>query len=186
MVPGTIFLRADYWLVEISGIPFGLFGGDARRGREYPWRGMVYGMTNRLSWCGDPRPIWKLWDDFGIRHARMIGYWEKNCPVRSGRNEVLATAYVRKGKTLVALASWAKGPVNCLLSIDWQALGLDPAEGLPPRTRDSRLPAAGAVSPHGKDPGLSGPGLAPGYRACQGRRRVRLRRAMLTRTGRCW
>jgi hypothetical protein len=117
----------DYWLVEISGIPFGLYG-EMLEGGGNPWRGMVYGMTNRLGWTwGDPRVVWKLWDDFGIRNARMIGYWEKTCPVRSGRNDVPATAYVRDGKTLVALASWAKEPVDCRLSIDWQALGLDPA-----------------------------------------------------------
>ena len=117
----------DFWLVEISGIPFGLYS-EMLEGGGNPWRGMVYGMTNRLPWCGDPREIWKLWDDFGIRNARMIGYWEKACPVRSGRNDVLATAYVREGKTLVALASWANEPANCRLSIDWRALGLDPAK----------------------------------------------------------
>ena len=116
----------DFWLVEISGIPYGLFS-EMLEGGGNPWRGMVYGMTNRLSWCGDPRLIWKLWDDFGIHKARMIGYWEKTCPVRSGRDDVPATAYVREGKTLVALASWAKEPVYCKLTIDWQALGLDPA-----------------------------------------------------------
>jgi hypothetical protein len=116
----------DFWLVEISGIPFGLFG-EMLEGGGNPWRGMIYGMTSRLSWCGDPRPIWKIWDEFGIRQARMIGYWEKDCPVRTGRDDVPATAYVRPGKTLLSLASWAKEPVNCRLSIDWRALGLDPA-----------------------------------------------------------
>ena len=38
-----------------------------------PWRGMVYGMTSRLPWAGDPRPLWKVWDEFGIADARMIG-----------------------------------------------------------------------------------------------------------------
>ncbi len=36
----------DYWLVEISGIPFGLFGEMLGPGSD-PWRGMVYGMTGR-------------------------------------------------------------------------------------------------------------------------------------------
>ena len=118
----------DYWLVEISGIPFGLFG-EMLEGGGNPWRGMLYGMTNRLGWTwGDPHVVWKIWDDFGIRNARMIGYWEKDCPVRSGRDDAPATAYVREGKTtLVALASWAKEPVECRLAIDWRALGLDPA-----------------------------------------------------------
>jgi len=115
----------DYWLVEISGIPFGLFG-EMLEGGGNPWRGMLYGMTSRLGWGGDPRPIWKVWDDFGVLDARMIGYWDKSCPVKTGRQDVLATAYVKKGRTLVSLAGWAKEPVECRLTIDWQALGLDP------------------------------------------------------------
>lgn len=115
----------DYWLVEISGIPLGLYG-EMLQGGGNPWRGMVYGMTSRLGWGGNPRPIWKVWDDFGIQHSRMRGYWEQACPVRTGHKEILATAYVRKGRTLVALASWAKEPRQVKLAIDWEALGLDP------------------------------------------------------------
>ena len=54
----------------------------------------------------------------------MIGYWNPACPVRTGRDDVLATAYVREGKALVAVASWAKEPVRCRLELDWKALGL--------------------------------------------------------------
>ncbi len=43
------------------------------------------------------------------------------------RADVLATSYVRNGRTMVALASWAKERVDVRLSIDWTALGLDPA-----------------------------------------------------------
>ena len=115
----------DYWLVELSGIPYGLFGEMLGVGN--PWRGMVYGMASRLGWVdADPRPIWKAWDTFGIQDARMIGYWDPACPIKTDHKDVLATVYVKKGHALVALASWAKEPVACRLKIDWQALGLDP------------------------------------------------------------
>lgn len=114
----------DYWLVEMSGIPFGLFG-EMLHGGGNPWRGMLYGMTNRLHWCGDPRPIWRLWDAFGILEARMIGYWDADCPVRTNRESVFATVYSKPGRALVALASWEKQPVDCRLSIDFESLGLD-------------------------------------------------------------
>jgi len=55
----------------------------------------------------------------------MIGYWSPNCPVKTGRKDVLATVYQAKGKALVVVASWAKAPVKCLLKIDFKALGLD-------------------------------------------------------------
>jgi hypothetical protein len=119
----------DYWLVEISGIPYGLMGEMLQDGGNR-WRGMVYGMTARVPWgnCKDPLHIWPLWDSFGIAEAKMIGYWDPDCPVRTDNGEVLATAYVRPGKTLVAVASWAKQPVECRLKINWQTLGLDPAK----------------------------------------------------------
>jgi hypothetical protein len=115
----------EQWLVECSGIPFGLMG-DMLEGGGNPWRGMLFGMTLRSPWPGpDPRHVWKVWDDFGIGQARMIGWWETNCPVRTGRDNILATAYVKPGKTLIALASWAPEKVDVRLQLDWQALGLD-------------------------------------------------------------
>ena len=116
----------DYWLVEVSGIPYGLFS-EMLDGGGNPWRGMLYGMTNRLGWCGNPRPLWKLWDSFGIQEARMSGYWDPDCPVKTGRKDVLATAYVRDGKTLVAIASWATEPVSVRLDVAYSQLKIDSA-----------------------------------------------------------
>ena len=104
----------DYWLAEISGIPFGLFSEMLERNGN-PWRGMVYGMTARYYQGADPRHMWKLWDDFGIEKAAMHGYWDAKCPVKTGQPSVLATAYVREKSTLVALASWDPHPVQCRL-----------------------------------------------------------------------
>jgi hypothetical protein len=115
----------DYWLVEISGIPFGVMGEMLQDGGN-PWRGMIYGMTNRLPWSGqNPARIWKVWDEFGIEEARMIGYWSADCPVMTDNPNVLATAYVKEGKVLVSLASWANEPAECRLRIDWKALGMN-------------------------------------------------------------
>ncbi len=118
-------LPPDYWLVEISGIPFGLYG-EMLQGGGNPWRGMLYGMTNRLRWQGDPRAIWRLWDEFGIADATMVGYWEADCPVHTGNPDILATVYRKEGASLVSVASWSKERAECRLEIDWKALGLDP------------------------------------------------------------
>lgn len=114
----------DYWLVEISGIPFGMMSEMLQDGGN-PWRGMIYGMTNRLPWCGDPKPLWKLWDDFGIQESRMIGYWEPACPVKTDNKDVLVTVYQKPHETLLAIASWAKTPVSIHLVCDWKSLGLN-------------------------------------------------------------
>lgn len=116
--------RPDYWLVEISGIPFGLMGEMLEKGGN-PWRGMIYGMTARLPWAGDPRPLWKVWDEFDLSQAEMLGYWSPSCPVTTGREDILATVYRKKDKALIALASWAEKVESCRLNIDWKKLGLD-------------------------------------------------------------
>jgi hypothetical protein len=115
----------DYWLMEVSGIPFGLMG-EMLQGGGNPWRGMLYGMTARLPWAGDPRGIWKAWDEFGLEDASMVGYWSPTNPVRTDNPEVLATVYVREDRALISLASWAGKDVRVKLMIDWEALGLDP------------------------------------------------------------
>jgi Family of unknown function (DUF6067) len=116
----------DYWLVEVSGIPFGLYG-EMLQDNGNPWRGMVYGMTARYYSGADPKPIWQFWDQFGISKAKMFGYWSHECPVKTSDPAILATAYVREGKTMIALASWNPNPVQCQLKIDWKGLGLDPS-----------------------------------------------------------
>jgi hypothetical protein len=118
----------DFWLVEMSGIPFGLMG-EMLQGGGNRWRGALYGMTSRMPYGGnDPSPVWKVWDEFRIQDSDMIGYWSPRCPVATDNKDVLATAFVQQAKkTLVAVASWAAEDVSVRLSIDWKALGIDPA-----------------------------------------------------------
>ena len=116
--------KPDYWLTEISGIPFGLMGEMLEKGGN-PWRGMIYGMTNRLPWSGDPTPMWKLWDQFGMQGTKMYGYWSTECPVKTDNPQILATTYVKSGCAFISIASWAPDTVSCSLSVDWKSLGLD-------------------------------------------------------------
>jgi hypothetical protein len=118
----------DFFLTEVSGIPFGLMG-EMLQGGGNPWRGMIYGMTNRMPWSdnADPRPIWKVWDNFGMQGSKMIGYWVENNPVKTNNPEVLATVYKKDKSALVAIASWATDDTTIRLKIDWKALGIDPA-----------------------------------------------------------
>ncbi|GGA60110.1 hypothetical protein GCM10011507_09610 [Edaphobacter acidisoli] len=114
----------DFWLIEMSGIPFGLSSDMLEH--PNPWRGMLFGMTNRALYTGPlPTPIWQLWDSFGIEDAEMIGWWDKEVPIKTGRQDVLATVYKKKDKSLIAIASWANQTTNVKLEFDWKALGLD-------------------------------------------------------------
>ena len=119
----------DFFMTEVSGIPFGLMG-EMLQGGGNPWRGMIYGMTNRMPWSdnADPRPIWKAWDNFGIKGSRMIGYWVKNNPVKTNDPEILATVYKKGKQAMVAIASWAAADKDVKLTIDWKALQINPAK----------------------------------------------------------
>ncbi len=122
------------WLIETSGIPFGLMG-DMLQGGGNPWRGMIYGMTSRYPWITDgvicePQNIWKLWDDFGIADADMVGYWSEHPLVTSSDPKVLATAYRRDNKLLISVASWAKDTAMVYLNIDWERVGWKPSQVL--------------------------------------------------------
>ncbi|SDP20491.1 hypothetical protein SAMN05428975_0689 [Mucilaginibacter sp. OK268] len=119
----------DFFLTEVSGIPFGLMGEMLQDGGN-KWRGMVYGMTNRMPWSdgADPRPIWKVWDDFGIKGTKMIGYWVDDNPVKTDHDKVLATIYKKDGAVLVSIASWEDTDTEIQLKIDWKKLGIDPSK----------------------------------------------------------
>jgi hypothetical protein len=87
---------------------------------------MVFGMTQRWPWSGDPRNVWKIMDLFGIMDSELIGWWDPACPVKTGHPQVKASVYRKPGKTLIALASWDAKKANVSLTVDWKALGLDP------------------------------------------------------------
>jgi len=115
----------DFWLVEMSGLPFGLMS-EMLDGAN-PWRGMVFGETARLPWSGDPRGLWKAWDEYGMQGTEFLPFFLKDCPVQTGHTNVLASVYRKQGRSFVALGSWAADATPVSLNIDWRSLGLDPA-----------------------------------------------------------
>lgn len=121
----------DRWLIEISGIPFGLSGQMLEYGGNpmNPWRGMVYGITSRAGARGSqPDDIWKFWDNYKIENKEMIGYWDKNNPVICYNPTVKASIYKGSDESIIAVANWTKDdqPVN--VDVDFTKLGYDPAD----------------------------------------------------------
>jgi len=117
-------LNPDYWLTEVSGIPFGLTG-EMLEGGGHPFRGLVYGMTNRVYGDSDPRAIWKLFDDFDIANSEMLGYWVDRSPVKTNHQNIKSTVYLEKDKVLIAIGSWSDKDENVILNIDWRKLGFN-------------------------------------------------------------
>ncbi len=117
----------DYWLTEISGIPFGLYG-EMLAGCGNAYRGMVYGMSSRLAWQGcDPTNIWKLWDYFGMSGSKYVGYWDPGSAIRTNNKDVLASSFVKHDRIMIALANWSDKDQLVKLDIDWSKIGLNPS-----------------------------------------------------------
>ncbi|WP_327091510.1 DUF6067 family protein [Nonomuraea sp. NBC_01738] len=118
--------RPDRWIVEMAGLPFGVMG-EMLQGGGHPWRGLVHGMTSRIyGGDGDPRALWRLFDEVDLPSARMLGYWSPSAPVTVSDPDVRATTYTGDKGALIALGSWHDGPAEVRLDVDWDALGLDP------------------------------------------------------------
>jgi hypothetical protein len=119
--------RPDHWLIEVSGIPFGL-AGQMLEGGGNPWRGMVYGITTRAGWTPhSPEYLWKFFDDFDFAGREMIGYWDARCPVGTDNPDLVATVYRGRNDAVIAVGNWTAKEQTGHLRIDWKSLGLDPA-----------------------------------------------------------
>ena len=114
---------ADFWLVEMSGIPFGLMSEtlDAKN----LMRGMAYGMLPRLPWSGNPVPMWKLWDEFGMKDAKMVGYWDSRNPIKCKSKEVKATLFCNNSKkqVMLVLSNWSKAEQTAEFDVDMDSMG---------------------------------------------------------------
>ena len=116
-------MPADFWLTEVSGVPFGVVNDILMHMSVNNKRGMTYGMTHRGF-----VPMWKLWDQFGIADSKMQGYWEKNPIVTLDQKNVYATTYLKEGKVLIAIGNWTNEPVKVKMNIDWERLNLKPGD----------------------------------------------------------
>ncbi len=101
----------EYFMTEISGLPFGLMGETLQNGGNQ-WRGMLYGMDCRYPWCSgvhSPVPLWQLWDAFDMDRSEMIGYWEDGQPVYADQEDVKCTVYVHRehGRLLCCFANFS-------------------------------------------------------------------------------
>jgi hypothetical protein len=117
-------MSADNWLITFSGIPFGPMAEMLQDGGNR-WLGAVFGATGRHSYSHcSPVPVWKLWKEFGIEDARMIGWWDEKCAVETSDPEVKATAFVNKGRVLVAVGNFSGEEKSVTLTFNWKRLRL--------------------------------------------------------------
>ena len=129
----------EEWLVEVSGLPFGLFG-DLLGGSQYenPYQAFVFGMQGRMPQPAlyeltglnqaDPRPLYSFIDRYDLAGTEMCGWWHGDCAVESQEALVKATVFSHPSprRAIVAIANFGANQTNATLWVDWHTLALDP------------------------------------------------------------
>ena len=98
----------DYYLTEVSGIPYGVMSEMMDAGNKY--RGLLFGMTNRLGWETNPESpteIWRLFDRFDLGNSEMVGWWDSRNAVKTGNPRVPATEYIVGNRRFIAIANFS-------------------------------------------------------------------------------
>ncbi len=122
----------EFWLIERSGLAWGLLGQELGKGN--PWKGLVFAQTDRWGWGGDPRPLWKFFDEVSLGEAEMLGFWDSTLP-RSvellDAPDCRATAYAipadakRPARAVVAVANFGTAAAEARMKFDLSVLGID-------------------------------------------------------------
>ncbi len=105
----------DYYLTEISGIPFGLLSQmlyipEYKNNQVNQWRGILYGMTSRYGNGPNPGNIWRYFDSFGTSGLKMELDAPISLPLPDG---IRVTRFSNdEGKCFYALGSWESEPVT--------------------------------------------------------------------------
>lgn len=109
----------DYYLTEVSGIPYGVMSEMMDAGNKY--RGLLYGMTCRLGWETNPESpteIWKLFDRFDFGNSEMVGWWDRRNSVKTGNPRVFATEYIARKKRFIAIANFSDKEEKVALKVE--------------------------------------------------------------------
>lgn len=141
-------MSPEQWLVTASGIPFGQMAEMLQDGGN-PYLGMLFGETSRDAYGEfSPRPVWKLWKEFDISQAHMLGFWDKDCPIQTNQPSVKATAYIKGDQTLIAIGNFDSKEQTFQLNFNWQMLGLNPENAVlvVPEVTDFQSSASYAIS----------------------------------------
>ena len=135
---------ADFWLVERSGLPFGVPGEMLGRGN--PFRGLLFGMTDRWGWGGNPMGLWKFFDATRLGDGTFYGWWDDANPLTlQGDAEVKASLWKTPTQTVLVIANFANAPRTVTLTADASKLGFTLANGTWTQPEISGVQSTGTV-----------------------------------------
>lgn len=109
----------EYWLTEISGLPFGLTADMMDSGNRY--RGLTFGMTSRAGWETNedtPSDVYALIDRFGLADAEVVGWWDERSRADCSDERVRVTEFIVGGKSYFAVANFSDEPIETVITID--------------------------------------------------------------------
>ncbi len=114
----------DFWLIEMSGIPFGLMSEmlEADWQKANQWKGLVFGMTTRLGWTdvdnrADPSNLWKVFDKYELCKSQIIGFWDSENIIECDSQNIKATLYKNGQNMYIALANFSNEDVRTKIRI---------------------------------------------------------------------
>lgn len=95
----------DYWLIEISGIPFGLMSEMLQNGGNQ-WEGLNFGMTNRYGWIEEfsPTTVWNIFDKY-LYNTELIGFWNDENPIILSNNNIKASLYTKQDADYIVVSN---------------------------------------------------------------------------------
>ena len=91
----------------------------------------VYG-SNGMERVREASEIWNTLDSFGADDARFDGYWQDTCPVKTGQEGVLASAWTRHdGKVLAVVVNMTGETVKTALTVGGETREIEIAPNIP-------------------------------------------------------
>jgi hypothetical protein len=100
-------------------------------GRGNPFRGLLFGMTDRDGWGGSPAGLWRFFDETGLGDMELSGWWDDDCPVKlsgDGSGDLKASVWKGDGRAVLVVANFSKKPCSAVFSFDGAKLGFDGAK----------------------------------------------------------
>lgn len=139
-----------YWLVEQSGLIFGLTADMLRYPGMTPahFKGFLFAESNRWQSGLDPggaggdpfvpTALWALWADVHLERATLYGWWLADTPLGAAAlpaaaaahgDAIKVTTYALPTLAVIAVASFATAPLTTTLLLNASILGLDLGPG---------------------------------------------------------
>ena len=132
----------ENWLIRLSGLPFGLT--SEMLGKGNPYLGLLFGMTNRYGWMGDPSELWKVFDQFGISDAEMM-LDVLSDEIGTDAPDVHTTIWRKQdGSAMIAVASWSEKEETVRLKLPADLCGIELSQPAIPGFQDAAEYSAGA------------------------------------------